>query len=58
MRIGAFFLDSPDALLAEKLSSPLKIPQGEALGKTLESRGFCILNNIKTGIWIAGISKH
>ncbi|KAL6311531.1 hypothetical protein AAG906_005201 [Vitis piasezkii] len=55
MRIGAFFLDSPIALLAEKLSCPLKIPQGENLGKTLESCGFCILNNIKTGIWIADL---
>ncbi|CBI40514.3 probable F-box protein At3g61730 isoform X1 [Vitis vinifera] len=55
MRIGAFFLDSPIALLAEKLNCPLKMPQGENLGKTLESCGFCILNNIKTGIWIADL---
>ncbi|CBI40521.3 unnamed protein product, partial [Vitis vinifera] len=46
---------NPIALLAEKLSCPLKIPQGENLGKTLESCGFCILNNIKTGIWIADL---
>ena len=31
MRIGAYFLDSPIALLAEKLNSPLKIKQGEVL---------------------------
>ncbi|OVA11316.1 hypothetical protein BVC80_9007g11 [Macleaya cordata] len=55
MRIGAFFFDSPVALLTEKLSSPAKIPNGETVEKMLQATGSCVLNNVKTGIWIADL---
>ncbi|CAK9165780.1 unnamed protein product [Ilex paraguariensis] len=54
MRIGAFFFDSPVAFLTENLIAPRKIPQEETLEKMLQLHGCCVLNNIKTGIWIAG----
>ena len=57
MRIGAFFFDLPVAFLTEKLIPPVKRPQEETTEKMLPLRGSCTLNNIKTGIWIAGISK-
>lgn len=55
MRIGAFFLDSPAAVLAQKLTFPTKISDKEAIEKMVQSSGLCVLTNIKTGIWIAGI---
>ncbi|XP_059663723.1 probable F-box protein At3g61730 [Cornus florida] len=55
MRIGAFFFDSPVAFLTEKLIAPAKIPIEEGLDKMLQSNGFCVLNNIKSGIWIADL---
>ncbi|GMP61163.1 hypothetical protein CsSME_00023733 [Camellia sinensis var. sinensis] len=53
MRIGAFFFDSPVAFLTEKLIPPVKIPHEETIEKMLQLSGSCVLNNIKTGIWIA-----
>ncbi|KAK9279714.1 hypothetical protein L1049_013396 [Liquidambar formosana] len=55
MRIGAFFLDSPVALLTEKLICPSEIPKEEKIEKMLESSGSCVLTNMKTGIWIADL---
>lgn len=54
MRIGAFFFDSPVAFLTEKLILPVRKSQEETTQKMLQSSGSCKLNNIKTGIWIAG----
>lgn len=56
MRIGAFSMDSSVALLTERLSSlVLNIAKEDNPEKTLKSSGYCVLNNVKTGIWIAGI---
>ncbi|KAJ4949966.1 hypothetical protein NE237_026798 [Protea cynaroides] len=55
MRIGAFFFDSPVALLTENLSSPIKIPQGATTEKMVQNTGSCVLSNIKPGIWIADL---
>lgn len=54
MRIGAFHIESTAALLSEKLDLPLEIRQQNATEKMFESCGASLLNNIKTGIWIAG----
>ena len=54
MRIGAFFMDSSVVLLSERLGSQVKIPKQDSTDNTLES-GCCVLHNVKTGIWIAGI---
>ena len=56
MRIGAFLFDSPDALLTESLIESIKTPKEETTEKLFHKEGFCLLNNIKTGIWIAGNS--
>ncbi|KAK3194628.1 hypothetical protein Dsin_025938 [Dipteronia sinensis] len=53
MRIGAFFFNSPDALLTDKLNIPVKILKGKTIEKVLEACGSCLLRNIKPGIWIA-----
>ncbi|CAL5400881.1 unnamed protein product [Camellia sinensis] len=42
------------AFLTEKLIPPVKIPHEETIEKMLQLSGSCVLNNIKTGIWIAG----
>ncbi|KAL7002379.1 hypothetical protein U1Q18_003534, partial [Sarracenia purpurea var. burkii] len=55
MRIGAFFLDSPVAFLTEKLIPPVENRQEETTEKMLQLHGSCVLNNIKTGIWIADL---
>ncbi|GAB2231142.1 hypothetical protein Droror1_Dr00027430 [Drosera rotundifolia] len=55
MRIGAFSLDSPEALLADSLIYPKAIPDKDDAEKLLETNGLCVLNNIKTGIWIADL---
>ncbi|KAF5191487.1 F-box protein rmf [Thalictrum thalictroides] len=55
MRIGAFYIDSSYVLLTETLIWPLRIPKGETPLKMLETSGSCVLNNIKTGIWIADL---
>ena len=57
IRIGTFSLESSAAILTEKLISPpnRKILQGKNFEEMLKSQGFCVLTNIKTGIWIAGI---
>ncbi|KAL6569624.1 hypothetical protein OROMI_014138 [Orobanche minor] len=52
MRIGAFSFDSPAALLTENLIAPLRVPKVE---KMLQLKGCCLLNNVKTGIWIADL---
>ncbi|KAJ4957203.1 hypothetical protein NE237_013986 [Protea cynaroides] len=54
MRIGAFFFDSPVALLTEKLSSPVEIPQRGSTEQMVQNTGSCVLGSIKAGIWIAG----
>ncbi|XP_074301584.1 putative F-box protein At3g61730 [Silene latifolia] len=53
MRIGAFFLESPAALLTGKLMFPRRIE--DIIEKMLESSGLCEITNIKTGIWIADL---
>ncbi|XAR53961.1 hypothetical protein NMG60_11028915 [Bertholletia excelsa] len=55
MRIGAFFFDSSVAFLTEKLIPPVKITREENVEKMLQLKGSCVLNNIKTGIWIADL---
>lgn len=57
MRIGAFSFDSSVAVLAERLILPGKIRNGETMEKMLRSQGCCVLDNVKTGIWIAGNSQ-
>ncbi|XP_074326536.1 putative F-box protein At3g61730 isoform X2 [Apium graveolens] len=54
MRIGAFFFDSSEAFLTEKLICPSRLARNEKLEKMLQSLGSCVLSNIKNGIWIAG----
>jgi hypothetical protein len=56
MRIGAFFLESSEALLTERLSSPEEIPKEDTIENILESCGCCVLDKVKSGIWIAGSS--
>uniref|UniRef100_A0A2C9WRD4 F-box domain-containing protein n=1 Tax=Manihot esculenta TaxID=3983 RepID=A0A2C9WRD4_MANES len=55
MRIGAFHIESTAALLSERLDLPLEIRQQNATEKMFESCGASLLNNIKTGIWIADL---
>ncbi|KAF9601956.1 hypothetical protein IFM89_024419 [Coptis chinensis] len=55
MRIGAFYISSPTVLLAEGLSMPLKVPQGQTVETMLQTSGSCILTNLKTGVWIADL---
>ncbi|KAL2511286.1 putative F-box protein [Abeliophyllum distichum] len=55
MRIGAFLFDSHSAFLTESLIGPLKVLKEHTIEKMLELKGCCVLNNIKTGIWIADI---
>ncbi|XP_077229748.1 putative F-box protein At3g61730 [Tasmannia lanceolata] len=55
MRIGAFFFDSPHALVTEMLSLPVKVPEEESLQEMVQKTGACVLRNIKTGIWIADL---
>lgn len=55
MRIGAFFFDSPVALLMESLGLPRRLPKIEDdAEKCIQTSGVCLLTNIRTGIWIAG----
>ncbi|KAH7682323.1 hypothetical protein IHE45_05G112900 [Dioscorea alata] len=56
MRIGAFFFDSPAALLMETLALPRKIPEaGQDPQKSVMASGAFVLTNIRTGIWIADL---
>ncbi|XP_073282612.1 probable F-box protein At3g61730 [Primulina huaijiensis] len=55
MRIGAFSIDSHAVLLTENLAGPIRIPKEETSQKMLQVTGGCILNSIKTGIWIADL---
>ncbi|KAK7292804.1 hypothetical protein RJT34_15658 [Clitoria ternatea] len=55
MRIGAFSFDSSVAVLTEKLNFPGKIRKEDAMEKMLRSHGCCVLDNVKTGIWIADL---
>ncbi|MCL7047332.1 hypothetical protein MKW94_018766 [Papaver nudicaule] len=55
MKIGAFFLDSSAGLLTAKLPLLPRLPGGESVEKMLQTTGSCILNNIKTGVWIADL---
>ncbi|KAK8464946.1 hypothetical protein PHAVU_010G113800 [Phaseolus vulgaris] len=55
MRIGAFSFDSSVAVLAERMSLPGKIRKGESIEKLLRSQGCCVLDNVKSGIWIADL---
>ncbi|PON51348.1 hypothetical protein PanWU01x14_217150 [Parasponia andersonii] len=54
MRIGAFSMDSSVALLTERLIVPARIPKEDETQSLLQSTGCCVLNNVKTGIWISG----
>lgn len=56
MRIGAFLFDSQDALLSESLKESIRTPKKETAEILLQKEGYCLLHNIKTGIWIAGNS--
>ncbi|KAH7519485.1 probable F-box protein At3g61730 [Ziziphus jujuba] len=55
MRIGAFSIDSSVALLTEKLTAPVKISYEDNIENMLQSHGYCLLNNVKNGIWIADL---
>ncbi|MQL83780.1 hypothetical protein Taro_016264 [Colocasia esculenta] len=56
MRVGAFFFDSPTALLTDKLAFPRRLPRGdENPRRAIQSCGSCILNNVKPGIWIVDL---
>lgn len=54
MRIGAFSFDSSVAVLAERLTLTGKMQNGDTMKKMFRSQGCCVLDNVKTGIWIAG----
>lgn len=54
MRLGAFSFDSSVALLTERLAFPGKAEEGQTMEKMLRSQGYCVLDNVKPGIWIAG----
>ncbi|XP_023637996.1 probable F-box protein At3g61730 [Capsella rubella] len=55
MRIGAFVLDSRTSLLTESLSGRLKVPREGTIEQMLHSSGSCVINEIKSGIWIADL---
>ncbi|KAF5733516.1 hypothetical protein HS088_TW17G01060 [Tripterygium wilfordii] len=55
MRIGAFSLNSRAAFLTKNLNGPLKISKEKTKEKMLEFCGSCVLENMKTGIWIADL---
>ncbi|KAF7815626.1 putative F-box protein [Senna tora] len=55
MRIGAFSLDSSVVLLAERLTFPRNIKKDDATETMLQSHGCCLLDNVRTGIWIADL---
>lgn len=57
MRIGAFIFKSQDALLTDKLNLPVRFIKGKTIEKMLEACGTCLLDDVKSGIWIAGIAK-
>jgi len=54
MRLGAFVLDSRTSFLTESLSGRLKVPTEGTIEQMLQSSGSCLINDIKSGIWIAG----
>ncbi|KAI5647135.1 hypothetical protein M9H77_33140 [Catharanthus roseus] len=54
LRIGSFLFESPVALMTESLNAPLRIPKEETVEKMLNN-GCCLLENIKTGIWLADL---
>ncbi|KAK8956153.1 putative F-box protein [Platanthera guangdongensis] len=54
MRIGAFFFETPSAVLTEKLALPSKLTElSENHERDIQLSGTCILTDIRTGIWIA-----
>ncbi|XP_073135736.1 probable F-box protein At3g61730 [Henckelia pumila] len=55
MRIGAFSFDSQAAFLTESLAGPIRIPKEVTAKQMLQMTGCCVLNSIKTGIWIADL---
>ncbi|XP_020411937.1 probable F-box protein At3g61730 [Prunus persica] len=55
MRIGAFSVESSEALLTERLRNPTKLPEEDTMQKMLEACGYCVLDNVKAGIWIADL---
>ncbi|XP_051145431.1 probable F-box protein At3g61730 [Andrographis paniculata] len=55
MRIGAFLFDSHTALLTENLMGLPRTPNEKTTEKMLQQEGCCLLNNMKTGIWIADL---
>nr|KYP47929.1 hypothetical protein KK1_030416 [Cajanus cajan] len=55
MHIGTFSFDSSVTVLTERLTFPGKIRKGETMEKMLRSLGCCLLDNVKSGIWIADL---
>ncbi|AED94039.1 F-box-like domain superfamily [Arabidopsis thaliana x Arabidopsis arenosa] len=55
MRLGAFVLDSRTSFLTESLSGRLKVPTEGTIEQMLQSSGSCLINDIKSGIWIADL---
>ncbi|PKU68583.1 putative F-box protein [Dendrobium catenatum] len=56
MRIGAFFIETPSAVLTEKLALPSKLMElEEDQNRAIQLSGTCILTDIRTGIWIADL---
>ncbi|XP_020573318.1 probable F-box protein At3g61730 [Phalaenopsis equestris] len=56
MRIGAFFFETPSAVLTEKLALPTKLSElEEDHNRAIQLNGTCILTDIRTGIWIADL---
>ncbi|KAK8936107.1 putative F-box protein [Platanthera zijinensis] len=56
MRIGAFFFETPWAVLTEKLALPSKLTElSENHERDIQLSGTCILTDIRTGIWIADL---
>ncbi|KAH0462440.1 hypothetical protein IEQ34_010015 [Dendrobium chrysotoxum] len=56
MRIGAFLIETPSAMLTEKLALPSKLMElEEDHNRAIQLSGTCILTDIRTGIWIADL---
>ncbi|XP_078429083.1 putative F-box protein At3g61730 [Wolffia australiana] len=56
MRIGAFYFESPTAVLTEKLVTPKRFLQSyDDPQKAILNHGGCVVKNVKTGIWIVDL---
>lgn len=47
-------MDSPIAMVTDRLSLPRKLPQEESTKEMIQKSGICMVKNVKMGIWIAG----